>query len=68
MTHDFWGKFGTYLVQHAKDKTMVKFPWGKKTDSNKGVMTKKVARTDTSTKYVSKIRLSDELDILLTKL
>ena len=30
-------------------------------------MTRKVARTDTSTNDVSQIRLSDELDILLKK-
>ena len=65
MNHYFWGKFGTYLGQHAKNKTMVKFPWGKKTASKKGVMSRKVARTDTSTRDVYQSRLSDELDILL---
>ena len=29
MTHDFWEKFGTYLGQHANNKTMVKIPLGK---------------------------------------
>ena len=45
---------------------MVKFPWGNKTASKKGVIISKVARTDTSTNYVSQIRLSDESDILST--
>ena len=44
---------------------MVKFPWGKKTASKKGDMSRKVARTATLTKDISQIRLSDELDILL---
>ena len=66
MTHDLWGGFGTYLGQHANNKKMVKFPRGKKTALKKGVISKKVARTDTSTKDVSQSRLSDESDILLT--
>ena len=66
MTNGFWGNFGTYLGQYAKNKTMVKFPWGNKTTSNKGGMGMKVASTDTSAKDVSQIRLSDDLDILLT--
>ena len=66
MPHYFWGKFGTYLFQNANNKTMVKFPMGKKTASKKGDMSRKLARTATSTKDVSQIRLSDELDILLT--
>ena len=45
---------------------MVKFPWGKKIASKKGVMSRKVARTATSTKDVSQSRLSDELYIPLT--
>ena len=65
MTHDFWGKFVTYLGQHAKNKTIVKFPLGKKTASKKVVLSRKVARTDTSTKGVSQIRLSNESGILL---
>ena len=56
------------MGQNAKNKTMVKFPRGKKTDSKKGVMNREVARTDTSTKDVSQIHLSDESDIILTKL
>ena len=52
MTHDFWGKFETYLGQHDKNKTMVKFPRSKKTASNKGVTIRKVARTATSTNDV----------------
>ena len=63
MTHDFWGKFGTYLGQNAKNKAMVKFPWGKKIASKKGVMSRKVARTATSTKDVSQSRWSNESDI-----
>ena len=66
MNHYFWGEIGTYLGQHARNKTMAKFPQGKETASKKGVMSRKVARTYTSTKDVSQIRLSDELDILLT--
>ena len=66
MTNYLWGRFGTYLVQHAKNKTMVKFPRGKKTASKKGVISRKVARTDTSTKDVSQSRLSDGSGILLT--
>ena len=59
------GKIGTYLSQHAKDKTMVKFPRGKKTASEKGIMSRKVARNATSSKDVSQIRLNDESYILL---
>ena len=59
------GKFGTYLGQHAKNKTMAKFPRGNKTISKKGVVSRKVARTDNSTKDVSQSRLIDESDILL---
>ena len=66
MTHDFWGKFGTYLGHHAKNKATVNFPRGKKIASKKGVMSRKVARTSTSTKDVSQIRLSDESYIPLT--
>ena len=66
MTHDFWGEFGTYLGHNANNKYMVKFPWGNKTTSMKGDMSRKLARTDTSTKDVSQSRLSDESDILLT--
>ena len=65
MTHDFWGKFGTYLGQLANNKTIVKFPGGKKTASKKGVMIRKVSSTDTSTNYVSQSRLSDKSDIIL---
>ena len=60
MTHDFLEEIGTSLGQHAKNKMMVKFHRGKKTASKKGAMSRKVARTDTSTKDVSQIRLSDE--------
>ena len=60
MTHDFRGEIGTHLGQQAKNKMMVKFPQGKKTASKKGVMSRKIDRTDTSTKDVSQIRLSDE--------
>ena len=66
MTDDFWGKLGTYLGQHAKNKTVVKFPRGKKTASKKSVMSRKVSRTATSTKDVSQSRLGDESDILFT--
>ena len=66
MTHDFWGEFGNYLGQHVKNKTMVKFPWGNKTASNKGFMSRKVASTDNSIEDVSRSSLSDESDILLT--
>ena len=66
MTHDLWGKFVIYLAQHANNKTMVKFPRVNNIASKKGFMFRKVAGTDTSTKDVSQIRLSDELDILLT--
>ena len=65
MTHDFWGKFGTYLGHHVKNKTMVKFTWDNKTTSKKGDMIRKEARTTTSTRNVSQSRLSDESDILL---
>ena len=44
---------------------MVKFPLGKRTTSKNGDMSSKVARTTNSTKGVSQIRLSDELDIPL---
>ena len=67
MTNYLWEEIGTYLGQHAKNKMMVKFPWGKKTASKKGVMSRKVARTDTSTRDVYQSRLNDELDILLKK-
>ena len=67
MTHDFWEEIGTYLGQHAKNKNMVKFPQGKRTASKKGVTSRKVVRTDTSTQDVYHSRLSDELDILLNK-
>ena len=66
MTHIFWGIFGTYMGQHAKNKTMLKFPRGNKTASKKGVMSSKVESTVTSTKDVSQICLSDESDILFT--
>ena len=66
MTHAFWGEIGTYLGQHAKNKTMVKFPRGKKTASKKGVISRQVSRTANSTKDVSQSRLSNESDILLT--
>ena len=56
MNHYFWGKFGTYLGQHAKNKTMVKFPWGNKTTSKKDDMSRKLARTTTSIKDGSQIR------------
>ena len=59
MTHYFWEGCGTYLGQHAKNKTMVKFHRGNKTASNKSVMTRKVARTDTSTNDVSQSCLGD---------
>ena len=62
------GKFGTYLGQHAENKTTVKFPQGKRTAPNKGVISRKVESTATSTKDVFQIRLSDELDILLKTL
>ena len=65
MTHYFWGKFGTYLGQLANNKTIVKFPGGKKTASKKGVMIRKVSSIDTSTNYVSQSRLSDKSDIIL---
>ena len=45
---------------------MVKFPRVKKIASKKGDMSRKGASTATSTKDVSQIRLSDELDILLS--
>ena len=67
MTHDFWGGFGTYMCQHVKNKTMVKFSWGNKTASNKGVRSSKVASTVTSSNNVSQSCLSNESDILLTK-
>ena len=54
------------LGQHAKNKMMVKFPRDKKTNSKKGDMSRKVARTATSTKDVSQSRLGDESDIVLT--
>ena len=66
MTHDFLEVIGTYLGQHDKNKIMVKFPWGNKTATKKGVMSRKVARTDTSTKDVYRSRLSYELDIIMT--
>ena len=66
MTHHFWGEIGTYLGQHAKNKTMVKFPRGKEIASKKDVMSRKLSRTDTSTNDVSQSCLGDELDILLT--
>ena len=66
MTHVFWGEIGTHLVQQAKNKMILKFSWGKKTASKKVVMSRKVARTDTSTKDVSQSCLSDKSDILLT--
>ena len=66
MTHDFWGKFGTYLGRHARNKTVVKFPRVKKIASKKGDMSRKGASTATSTKDVSQIRLSDESYIPLT--
>ena len=65
MTHHFWGEIGTYLGQNVKNKTMVKFLRGKKTASKKGVMSRKLARTATSTNDVSQSPLSNELDILL---
>ena len=65
MTHYFWGEFGTYLGQHAKNKNMVEFPRGKKIASKKGDTSQKVARTATSTKDLSQSRLTDESDILL---
>ena len=54
------------LGQHAKNKMMVKFPRDKKTNSKKGDMSRKVARTATSTKDVSQIRLSDKSYTILT--
>ena len=44
---------------------MVKFPWGNKTASNKGVGSSKVASTVTSSNNVSQSCLSNESDILL---
>ena len=61
----FLGEFGNYLGQNANNKTAVKVPPGNKTASKKGVMSRKLARTDTSTKYVSQSRLSNESDIIL---
>ena len=65
MTHDVWREYGTYLGQHANNKTVVKFRRGKNTASKKGVMISKVSNTATSTKDVSQSRLSNESDILL---
>ena len=62
MNHNFGEKIGTNLGQHAKNKTMVKFPLGKKKTSKKGVMSRKLERTSTSTKDVSQIHLSNEPD------
>ena len=62
MNHNFGEKIGTNLGQHAKNKTMVKFPLGKKKTSKKGVMGRKLERTSTSTKDVSQIHLSNEPD------
>ena len=47
MTHDFWGGFGTYLGQYAKNKTMVNIPLGMKKNTTKGDKSMKVARTAT---------------------
>ena len=48
MTHDLiWGGGGTYLYQHAKNKTMVKIPMGKKKTTKKGDISRKLYRTDT---------------------
>ena len=41
------GRVVIYLGQNAKNKTMVKFPQGNRTASKKGVMSSKVASTDT---------------------
>ena len=68
MNHDLWGKFGTYLVQHANNKTILKIPLDKNTASKKSVISRKLSRTATSTKDVSQRRLSDESDILLKNL
>ena len=65
MTHDFWGDSTTYLGHNARNKTMMKFPRSKDTASRKAVMSRKVARTDTYTKYVPQNRLGDELDRFL---
>ena len=64
-TYNFGGEIGTYMGQNVKNKTMVKFLRGKKTASKKGVMSRKLARTATSTNDVSQSPLSNELDILL---
>ena len=67
MTHDFGGSFGTHLGQHARNEMTVKFPRSNKEPAKKAdVMSRKVARTSTSTKYVSKIRFCNESDILST--
>ena len=65
MSLKLWECFATYIGKCTKNKYRLKFPPGNKTASKKGVMSRKLARTDTSTKYVSQSRLSNESDIIL---
>ena len=60
------GGGSTYMGKHASNKTMVKFPLDKNTDSKKSIINSKVVRADTSTKYVSQSRSSNESNILLS--
>ena len=55
MNHKFWGGFETYLGQYIRNKMMVKFPEGEKASAKNAVaLSRKVYRTSTSTKDVSK--------------
>ena len=59
MYRKFWGGFATYMGKNENNKTGVKFPRGKKTYSKKYVMSRKVARTDTSNKDVTQSHSSN---------
>ena len=59
MYRKFWVGFANYMGKHANNKTMVKFPWGKKTASKKAVMSRAVASTATLTNNVCQISSSN---------
>ena len=54
------------MGKHARNKNMMDFPRRNIKSSEKAVISRKLARTDTSTKNLSQIRPSNKSYILLT--
>ena len=66
MSHIFGGGFASYMGEHAKINDG-EFSSRQDESFKNSVMSRKVARTSTSTSMISQIRSSNESDILLTK-